>query len=202
MKIALYYRSSRIKPGNTELHGISSQRSACSEYATRTFPSAPLLEFCDKNISGKRSSRPSLNRLKALIRSGQITHIIVSDISRIARSLRDLLELEEFFQTHEVHFVSLKEQIDTSTPTGKLIFQIMGAIGEFGSSISRERSLAIVDQCRKKGIQLGRKPTAFPSETIQRIQQSHSTGQSYRQIANAEGIPLMTAYRLIKRNSR
>lgn len=197
-KIAIYCRSSRIKSGNTLLLGIESQKSAALKYL-KGEEALEIEFFIDKNISGKKKNRPALDRLRSQLAKGEISIVIVSDISRIARSLQNLLELESEIRSTGASFVSVKESIDTSSPTGKLIFQIMGAIGEFGSSIAREKSLQIVEECRKKGIQLGRRRLSVSNLKLEEINGLRKKGHSYKGVGEILAMPTMTVYRILQR---
>lgn len=110
--------------------------------------------FIEK-VSGKDTNRPKLNQMLDYVREGDIVYI--HDFSRLARSTKDLLELVERMQGKGVHFVSNKENIDTSTPTGKLMLTMIGAIAEFERENLLERQREGIAIAKSKGKYAGRK---------------------------------------------
>lgn len=110
--------------------------------------------FIEK-VSGKDTNRPKLNQMLDYVREGDIVYI--HDFSRLARSTKDLLDLVERMQEKGVHFVSNKENIDTSTPTGKLMLTMIGAIAEFERENLLERQREGIAIAKSKGKYKGRK---------------------------------------------
>jgi hypothetical protein len=98
--------------------------------------------FTDK-MSGKRFDRPEFLRMLDLARPGDI--IIVWRLDRLGRSLKDLIETVQTLEQRGIELRSLKENIDTTTPTGKLMFHMMAALAEFERDVIRERTLAGLD---------------------------------------------------------
>ena len=86
-----------------------------------------------EKVSGKDTNRPQLQEMLDFVRSGDTVYI--HDFSRLARSTKDLLDIVETLEKKGVHLVSNKENIDTSTPTGKLMLTMIGAIAEFERAI-------------------------------------------------------------------
>lgn len=111
--------------------------------------------FTEK-ISGKDTNRPELNRMLDFVREGDTVYI--HDFSRLARSTKDLLEIVERLNDKGVHLVSNKEQIDSSTPTGKLMLTMIGAIAEFERTNLLERQREGIAIAKEKGVYKGRKP--------------------------------------------
>lgn len=105
--------------------------------------------------SGKNLDRPVLQELLEYIREGDTVYI--HDLSRISRSLSDLLELVELLQKKKVHLVSNKESIDTTTPTGRLFLSIVGAINEFERTSLLERQREGIAIAKRQGKYKGRK---------------------------------------------
>ena len=89
----------------------------------------PIDKCFTEKVSAKDTNRPKLRELLEFVREGDTVHI--HDFSRLARSTRDLLDIVEQLNTKSVHLISNKENIDTSTPTGKLMLTMIGAINEF-----------------------------------------------------------------------
>ena len=146
-------------------------------------------EYVDLGWSGSKERRPQLDRLMADVRAGKIDIVIVARFDRFARSVRHLLTALSEFQKCGVDFVSLNEQIDTSTNIGKLVFTILAALAEFERELIRERVRAGVDRARRQGIKLGR-PTVLV-DTV-KINERRTAGQTISQIARETGIARST----------
>lgn len=112
--------------------------------------------FTEK-ISGKNTDRQELQRMLEYVREGDTVYI--HDFSRLARSTKDLLEIVERFNSKGVHLVSNKENVDSSTPTGKLMLTMIGAIAEFERSNLLERQREGIDIAKRNGVYKGRKAT-------------------------------------------
>jgi DNA invertase Pin-like site-specific DNA recombinase len=112
--------------------------------------------FEDKAKSGKNTQRPEFERmLKSIDRNPQI--VIVSKIDRFARSLSDLLKTLEYLDQNSVGFVSVNDSgIDTTTPNGRLLLQILGAFAEFERNMINSRTKAGREQALNKGVKFGR----------------------------------------------
>lgn len=111
--------------------------------------------FIDR-MSGKNMDRPELKRLMTFVRTGDC--VIVESISRFARNTRDLLELIEQLQQKEVQFVSKKEAIDTTTPTGKFMLTVFGAVAELEREYILQRQREGIAIAKANGVYKGRKP--------------------------------------------
>lgn len=111
-------------------------------------------------ISGKNTERPELKRMMAFVREGDM--VIVESISRFARNTRDLLDLVEQLTRKQVEFVSKKEAIDTTTPSGKFMLTIFGAVAELEREYILQRQREGIAIAKAKGIYKGRKPIQRP----------------------------------------
>ena len=107
-------------------------------------------------MSGKSLDRPELKRMMSYVREGDV--VIVESISRFARNTRDLLELMEQLSGKKVEFVSKKEAIDTSTPTGRFMLTVFGAVAELEREYILQRQKEGIAVAKEKGIYQGRKP--------------------------------------------
>lgn len=151
MKIALYARVS------TKQHGqdVETQLQALRAWAKqRKF--TIVAEYADRGISGAKASRPELDRLMRDARHGKFEAVAVWRFDRFARSVKHLISGLEEFQALKIHFLSLTENVDTSTPMGKMVFTIMAALAEFLREIIRENVQIGVDRARREGKTLGR----------------------------------------------
>ena len=111
-------------------------------------------------MSGKNTNRPELQKMMEYVRKGDT--VIVESISRFARNTRDLLELVEQLTTKGVEFVSKKEAIDTTTPTGKFMLTVFGAVAELEREYILQRQREGIAIAKANGIYRGRKPIQRP----------------------------------------
>lgn len=110
-----------------------------------------------EKISGKDANRPKLLEMLEYVREGDTIHI--HDLSRLARSTADLLVIVDLLTKKGVHLVSNKENIDSSTPTGKLMLTMIGAINEFERTNILERTREGIAIAKRKGVYKGRNPS-------------------------------------------
>lgn len=121
----------------------------------------------EERVSAKTKDRPELNRLLDAIREGDT--VVVWRLDRLGRSIKDLIELVDKFKSLKVQFISLTENIDTSSPSGELIFHIFASIAQFERSLIVERTKAGLASARRRGIKGGRKKKLTDSD-IQKAQ--------------------------------
>lgn len=156
-------------------------------------------EFTDTGISGSAESRPALNRLLLSARRRQFDAVLVYRYDRFARSLRALVNALSEFDALGIHFVSLHEGVDTSTPNGRLVFGIFASIAEFERELIRSRVRSGLAAARARGKQLGR-PRVSPDAP--RIAALRDAGRSWPQIAKTLGCGVGTAYRAYQELSK
>lgn len=118
--------------------------------------------FIDR-MSGKNTDRPELKRMMTFVREGDT--VIVESISRFARNTRDLLDLVEQLTKKDVEFVSKKEAIDTTTPSGKFMLTIFGAVAELEHEYILQRQKEGIAIAKANGVYKGRKPIEHPDFT-------------------------------------
>ena len=111
-------------------------------------------------ISGKDTGRPELKKMMSFVREGDV--VIVESINRFARNTRDLLELVEKLTEKKVEFVSKKEAIDTTTPTGKFMLTVFGAVAELEREYILQRQREGIEIAKGNGVYKGRKPIERP----------------------------------------
>lgn len=111
--------------------------------------------FIDR-MSGKNTDRPELKKMMSFVREGDT--VIVESISRFARNTRDLLDLVAQLNEKQVEFVSKKESIDTTTPTGKFMLTVFGAVAELEREYILQRQKEGIAIAKENGIYKGRKP--------------------------------------------
>jgi DNA invertase Pin-like site-specific DNA recombinase len=153
--------------------------------------------YVDNGISGSKESRPELDRLMADAHRRRFDTVIVWKFDRFARSVSHLLRALETSKALGIDFVSLSEQVDTSTPTGKLVFTVLGAVAELERSLIAERVRAGIRNARAKGKTLGRPRVAVDSARIAALRaQGHSWGTIRRETGIAKGTAQRAFYSL------
>lgn len=115
--------------------------------------------FIDR-MSGKNTDRPELKRMMSFVREGDT--VIVDAISRFARNTKDLLDLVEQLTAKQVEFISKKEAIDTTTPTGKFMLTVFGAVAELEREYILQRQREGIAVAKQNGVYKGRKPIEHP----------------------------------------
>jgi DNA invertase Pin-like site-specific DNA recombinase len=141
--------------------------------------------YVDNGVSGKKDSRPRLNRMMQDAHERRFDAVVVWRFDRFARSVSHLLRALETFSSLGVQFVSLSEQVDTSTPMGKMVFTVLGAVAELERNLIVERVRAGLRHARSKGKTLGR-----PKKSIDAAQvlSMRASGDSWRVIARKLGV--------------
>ena len=137
--------------------------------------------YIDEGFSGSKSSRPALDRLMADAHRRKFDVIIVWKFDRFARSVSHLLRALETFNALGIAFVSLSESLDTSTPAGKMVFTVLGAVAELERSLIVERVKAGLRNARAKGKRLGRPRCVVDAS---RIGQLRARGVSWHDSAS------------------
>ena len=150
--------------------------------------------FMDK-VSGKNTDRAALKEMMSFVRSGDM--VVCESISRIARSVRDLLAIVSDLTQKEVEFVSLKESIDTTTPQGRFMLTVFGALAELERENILERQREGIEIAKAEGKYKGRKP--IPVENFPNIYNQWKSGAiSARQAMNILNLKPNTFYRRVK----
>lgn len=151
-------------------------------------------EYVDNGISGAKDSRPELNRLVDDAHRRRFDAVVVWKFDRFARSVSHLLRALETFQALGIEFVSLSEQVDTSTPTGKMVFTVLGAVAELERSLIAERVRAGLRNARAKGKCLGRPRVVVDASKIAALR---AQGRSWREVVTETGLSKGTAQRAL-----
>jgi DNA invertase Pin-like site-specific DNA recombinase len=145
--------------------------------------------FIDQ-VSGATPERPELGRLWQAVRARQVDAVLVWKFDRFARSTKQLIDVLEEFRHLGVDFISITEQIDTSSPLGKAMFTVISAIAEFERALISERVRAGIAKARANGKPHGR--PRITTELIQEIRQMRRQGQSLQRIARRLGVSHQT----------
>jgi len=148
------------------------------------------------NISGAKDVRPGLTNLNNALREGDI--FIVWRLDRLGRSLKQLISIANDLEYRGVGLKSLSESIDTTTPGGKLIFHVFGALAEFERNIIKERTKAGLTAARTRG-KVGGRPKKIDTNIILAIKHLHEKSElPIKDICNMYGISKPTLYRYLK----
>jgi DNA invertase Pin-like site-specific DNA recombinase len=186
MRVAIYARVSTLHGQNPEM-----QLDELREYASRREWTI-VDSYVDEGVSGSKESRPELNRLMADAHRRRFDAVLVWKIDRFGRSLKHLVNAIADLAAYGVAFVSLRDNLDLSTPSGRLMFQIIGAMAEFERSLIQERVRAGLRNARAKGKRLGRPPSGADPVRIAALRAS---GASWRAISHEMGVGIATLYR-------
>lgn len=149
IKVALYVRVSTLEQNPENQTKILNQY--CKERDWAIFDT-----YIDKGTSGLKRSRPGFNRLIKDMRSRKFNIIIIWKLDRIGRSLQHLLELAQEFNNKKIDLVVVTQNFDTTTSSGKFLFQVLGAVAEFESGMISERTKLGLARAKDQGIKLGR----------------------------------------------
>jgi DNA invertase Pin-like site-specific DNA recombinase len=186
MKAAIYARVSTANNGQDPRVQTREMEEFC-EHRGWT-----LIEYVDVGISGTKEKRPALDRLMADAHKRKFDVVIVWKFDRFARSVSHLLRALETFNALGIAFVSLSEQLDTSTPTGRMVFTVLGAVAELERSLIVERVKAGLRNARAKGKRLGRPSKVLDVATVTTLR---GQGASWRAISTQLGIGVATLHR-------
>jgi DNA invertase Pin-like site-specific DNA recombinase len=150
--------------------------------------------FTDK-ASGKLDRRPQLDACLNYLRPGD--QLVVTKLDRLGRSLRHLLTLVGDLETRRVDLVVLDQAIDTSTPVGKMLFAVIGAVAEFERDLISERTRAGLDAARARGRKGGRRPVMTADKARVAGQMYDTRQHTIEQIARTIGVSRATVYRYL-----
>src|SRR5580658_6574953 len=194
LRIAIYARVSTKNGQDPEM-----QLAELREYIrNRKWKTAG--EYVDKGISGVSDSRPELSRLIADANRRSFDAVAVWKFDRFARSVSHLLRALETFRALGIEFVSLSEKIDTSTPTGKMVFTVLASVSELERSLIGERVRAGLRNAKARGRRLGRPPLKdLTAAEIRRLRRERRRlRMSFKELAEKYGVSVWTAFQLCK----
>jgi DNA invertase Pin-like site-specific DNA recombinase len=173
-KVALYARVSTKNNGQDP----ETQLVALREYVTARGLNIAE-EYVDIGISGAKDRRPELERLMQEARRRRFDAVLVARFDRFARSVRHLVMALDEFNSLCINFISLSESIDTSTPMGKMVFTVIGAVAELERSLIQERVVMGLKRAKTQGKKLGRPEVQV---NLKKAQKLRAEGLSYRDI--------------------
>ena len=142
-------------------------------------------EFVDQGQSGAKERRPQLDALLAAARARKVDVVACVKLDRLARSVHHLVAMVREFEALGVDLVVLDQAIDTTTPSGRLLFHVLAAISEFERSLVVDRVKAGLDRARSRGVKLGRPRVQVDAARVMALQ---AEGRSIRAIARELGV--------------
>jgi DNA invertase Pin-like site-specific DNA recombinase len=178
--VAIYARVSTLNHGQSPEMQLRELREYCQRRGLEIAG-----EYVDGGVSGGKDSRPQLDKLMADAHRRYFDAVVVWKFDRFARSVSHLLRALESFQALGIEFVSLSESLDTSTPAGKMVFTVLGAVAELERSLIVERIKSGMKNARAKGHNPG--PKAFKLD-LEEIRARITIGESRRSVARSLGV--------------
>lgn len=151
-----------------------------------------------EKITGTKIDRPQLERLKEVLREGDV--VVIESLSRLGRSTKDLLTIIEEWESKGIKVVSLKEKIDTNSPTGKLLLTVLSAICQFERDIIAQRTQEGLVSARARGRSGGR-PKVDAKKIEKALKLYDAKTHSAKEIAEICGISVPTLYRELKKRN-
>ncbi len=152
--------------------------------------------FSEK-ITGKSRERPELTTCLKMLRKEDV--LVVWKLDRLARSLKDLVELINELESRQIGFRSLTEAIDTTTAGGRLVFHIFGALAEFEHNLIRERTIAGLAAARARGRKGGRKPSMSSADTRKAAAMLKDDKITKKEVAEHFGVSRLTLNKSLAR---
>jgi DNA invertase Pin-like site-specific DNA recombinase len=188
-RVGLYARVSTLAGQSPEMQLVELR-----EYATRR-GWLVIEEYVDHGVSGAKESRPALNRLMADAKQRRFDLVAVWKIDRFGRSLKHLVNALAELESLGVAFVSLKDSLDLTTASGRLLFQLVAAMAEFERSLIQERVRAGIRNARAKGRRLGRPRLDVNHGRIGRLR---ANGASLRAISKQLSMSVGSVHRALQ----
>jgi DNA invertase Pin-like site-specific DNA recombinase len=194
MRVSLYGRVSTANHGQDVGLQLSELRDYC---ARRGFEI--MGEYVDHGISGAKDSRPALNRLMTDAHHRKFDAVCCWKLDRFGRSLKHLVNAIADLEALGIAFISLQDNLDLSTPSGRLMFHIIAAMAQFERSLIQERVRAGMRNAQAKGRQIGRRKAVFDPDQARSLVAS---GKSLAQVGAALGVSASTVCRSFSANLR
>jgi DNA invertase Pin-like site-specific DNA recombinase len=189
MKVAIYARVSKMNGHQNPDTQLLPQREECQRRGWTIFE-----EYVDRGVSGAKDSRPALNRLMADAKRKRFDAVLVWKLDRFGRSLQHLVNALAEFQALGIAFVSVTDQLDMTTPQGRLMFGIISCMSEFERALIVERVKAGMSRAKLHGKLPGRKRMAIDWAAVRA---RTAAGESRRAVARDLGIsPALVTRRL------
>ena len=208
MKAALYIRVSTDKQAS-EGSSLEVQEEKLRKFCD--FQNWEVFKlYADRGISGKDTERPEFQQLMTDARAKQFEVVVVAKLDRFGRSLRDLINSIHELNAISIQFTSINDNINTTTPNGKLLFHILGAFAEFEREIIKERMMSGIAKSRALGRIIGRVPLGYKvvnknvvldpekSVLIKGIFAAYASGETIWKISNQHAMKPSTVAYILK----
>ena len=176
---------------------VSTERQ-CLDRQSDALGALGLDRIFEDKASGKSANRPGLQEMLGYLRAGDTLY--VESISRLARSTRDLLGIIEQLEAKGVAFISLKESIDTTTPQGKFVLVIFGALAEMERETIHQRQREGIEAAKARGRAMGRPPATNPADWNQVYAEWQAGTITAAAAMRRLGLRRTTYYALVKRH--
>jgi len=150
--------------------------------------------YQEKKSASKADNRTELNSCLEHLREGD--SLVITKLDRLARSTYDLTKIAEDLEQRNIDLVVLDQSIDTSTPTGKLLFNMLGSIAEFENAIRKERQTDGIAKAKELGIKFGAKPKLTQEQIIE-LKTKRKSGAMVKDLMDEYGLGKTTVYRLL-----
>ena len=192
LRVAIYARISTSNGSQSTDMQVRELR----EYAQRR-EFQIVKEYTDNGISGSKDSRPALNQLRIDAGQRRFDAVLVWKLDRFARSLKNLVNALAEFEALGIAFISLRDNLDLTTPSGRLMF-LVGAMAEFVRALIQERVKAGLAHARAKGVRLGRRHTVVNTARVEILRGS---GLSWGKVAAELGVSIPTIQKAMQARS-
>ncbi len=153
---------------------------------------------CDRVYQEKKSgttdNRPELKKALHYLREGDT--LVVTKLDRLARSTLHLCQTADQLQADGIALKVLDQSIDTSTPTGKLLFNVLASIAEFETAIRKERQMEGIAKAKERGVQMGRK-AKLSDQQVEELRQQRKAGRLIKELMADYGLSKASVYRLL-----
>lgn len=188
--VAIYARVS------TDRQSTESQSNALRDFIEKRSWTL-FKEYVDAGFTGSNTKRPAFTEMMADAKRRAFDVLLVYKLDRLSRSLKDLITTLDDLQSLGIDFVSYDNGLDTTTPTGRLLFHVVGAVAEFEKEIIRERVKTGLENAKRKGKRLGR--PKIPTQVFEEAKALREQGLSFRSIEGRLGIHESTIRYKIKK---
>jgi len=191
LRAGIYARVSTSAKGQS----VDNQLAQLREYVERRGWSIAA-EYVDEGESGRKRSRPSLDRMLTDAKRRKLDVVCAWSFDRLGRSLYNLVELGKTLDELDVQLLTLRENVDTTTTAGRFFFHLCASFAEFEADLMRDRIEAGIARARAKGVQLGR-PRGYDALPVERILALRAEGRSIRSVCKELELPLTSVRRFL-----
>jgi DNA invertase Pin-like site-specific DNA recombinase len=189
-KVAIYARVS------TDKQAVDMQLVELQEYLKKR-QWGIYREYIDQGYTGGNTKRPAFGQMMEYACKRKFDILLVWKLDRLGRSLKDLIITLHELGALGIDFISYENQLDTSTPTGKLVFHVIGAVAEFEKDIIRERVKAGLENAKRTSKRLGRPPVS--DGLLEKAKALRKEGLSFRKIGKRLGVDERTIRKKVKK---